>query len=192
MQKLAFFGPWSCWCFRLFGSEADETLSSHPLQSTRLYTCVYMRFEGASCEKPLSFAMDWGRRHGRQPLINENGFPASKMLCHFMEVYEIWCFTDLHFPEKINVRNDFPYQNTTAVRVVKGQCGFYKLPSNSCLGLGRYYSYDNCVNTTVDGRNLANHLGHIKPWQVMALTAYQLVRVAINAKQVAFTGPPFC
>ena len=29
VQKLAFFGPWSCWCFGLFGSEADESLSSH-------------------------------------------------------------------------------------------------------------------------------------------------------------------
>ena len=45
VQKIAFFGPWSCWCFGLFGSEADETLSSC---NPRTYTCVYMRFEGAS------------------------------------------------------------------------------------------------------------------------------------------------
>ena len=28
VQKITFFGPWSCWCFGLFGSEANENLSS--------------------------------------------------------------------------------------------------------------------------------------------------------------------
>ena len=32
-------------------------------------------------------------------------------------------FTDLQFPEKKHVRNDFPHQNTAAVKMVKGQFG---------------------------------------------------------------------
>ena len=35
-RKIAFFGPWSCWCFGLFGSQADGSLRSHRQHSTLL------------------------------------------------------------------------------------------------------------------------------------------------------------
>ena len=44
----AWHGLESCWCFGLFESDADETLSSHRSESTLLLVVIYVRFERAS------------------------------------------------------------------------------------------------------------------------------------------------